>query len=206
MTKFLNILSGMLLVLAFVLASCSATNKENIVSVEAPEKLDQDSEVDRQFSAEQLGRGNLIAFESRAKEKLVDFFNYLAIIADSEYDTAFRTHSVDLALDLFVDDSVRFSIGEELTTVGELTRNHFEGKYSKRKYEVQFVEVTHELKATGQEGYTGVLEFELSVITTDQNDFVEKRSLAIEAMKIQKSFGQDKRAVWEVLLGGQLLR
>ena len=203
MTKFLNISHWLLLLMVLVMASCAVANKEDMAMVESMEKIDPSYEVDKQFSAEQLGRGNLIAFESRAKEKLIDFFNYLTIISDPKYDDAFKSHAVNLASDLFVNTDVDMAIldAENEIKVQQLLDNHLNGQYGQRRYEVISVEIADKLTTTTSGNYNGTLSFDISVTSNNHSVLKNKGEITIKAMKIEKYFGQDKRSVWEVFLG-----
>lgn len=200
MNKWLNISQGLIVVL-YILSSCAAANKEEQVVFR--ESLDASLEVDEQFSSEQLERGNLVAFESRAKEKLLDFFNYLALIADPNYDTAFKNHAINLASELFVDDNAQFPIHNDSLSesVDKILNDHLEDKMYGVKYKVRTVNVLDKLSTIDSAGYSGMLEFTTVVKQKNQPDHSYTGQVAIKAIKIEKYFGKDKREVWEVFLG-----
>ena len=187
-----------------ILASCATANKEEIALAESPEKADVSLEIDRQFSAQRLGRGSLIAFESRAKEKLVDFFNYLDLVSDPKYDLAFKTHAMNLAEELFIDFNAPITgFGEQYPTARQVLQGHLEGNYGEREFVVISIEISQELQSTqNQEFYNGLLSYDVNIREPGKPGLKALRGdIPFNALKVDKSFGDTSRRVWEVLLG-----
>lgn len=201
MNRLLNISYGLMMMIA--IASCAVANKEDMANIENLEKIDDSYEVDAQFTAEKLERGNLIAFESRAKEKLADFFNYLTIISDPEYDDAFKSHAMVLASDLFTNNQILFPLAGEgaILSIEEILDNHLKGTYGKRQYDVISVTISKKLENSENDGYIGALSFHVSMKQKDEPGSTSEGQIDMHAMKVDKHFGQTKRSVWEVFLG-----
>ena len=193
-----------IIVVLMLLASCASANKEEISLAEVRDKANASHEVDQQFTAERLARGNLIAFESRAKEKLADFFNYMGLISDPKYDVTFKSHASNLAEELFIDFETKIPTeGQEYLTVQEFIKNHFDAIYGQREFKINSIEVSQQLQPIeNKEHYRGVLSFDVSVIAPlNITPTTYKGEIGFSALKVDKSFGKDTRRVWEVLLG-----
>ena len=180
-----------------VLSSCATTNPDEVSGRElAVAESNEDDQFDEQFSTTNPSEQNLSAFESRAIQKLEDFYELLGIVGDPSYDSAFRRQAVSLALDLFNREEAILS-KEGKNTMTTLTQ-YLEGVFKTRpafKYGVKNISLSSPFLQESEDRYQAELSYHL-----DQEEDTLKMNVVL--VKKPKLFGQEKRYVWEVLLAG----
>ena len=191
-----NIVFWTLLCWLAMLASCATTHQDEVGGWElSTAEPGEEIEYDEQFSATNLTADNLSAFESRARQKLEDFFELLGIIGDPNYDSAFRRQAIALALDLFSrQEAILFPEDENTTTVEQYLEEVLESKLAS-KYVVKHISLLSPFSQQSVDRYQAVLSYRL-----DREGDPLKMNVVL--VKQPKFFGQDKRYVWEVLLDG----
>ena len=166
--------------------------------------------IEKEFDAPMLQKENLIAFEERAKEKLMDFADYINIYTNGTYDEAFRNQAKKMVMDQFYGEvEIKSSIitPHEEDTYSLYT---FMAEFSKLNFElvqlkIKDIEVSESLKYLDSETYTGRISFsrELLGISGQDSVIVSKDIDKIEIIlnRTDKIFGNDTLKVWAVQLG-----
>ena len=167
-------------------------------------------EIEKEFEAPTLQKENLIAFEQRAKEKLMDFSDYINIYTNATYDASFRDQAKKMVMDQFyVEAKIKSSIinpkKEETYSLSS-----FLAKFPKLDFEftqlmLKDIEISESLKYLDSETYTGSISFsrELLGISGQDTVIVSKDLDKIEIIlnRTDKIFGNDTLKVWAVQLG-----
>lgn len=160
---------------------------------ERPEGLDAVSE---DFRSKVLTPRNLEAFEAKAKEKLMDYADYLGIKYDHEVDQSFREQAQENISRLFTGGSapgepVPARINTDL--------------YNSLQFLVDSVEIIDPLTREAAETYTGSIRYSMQIlgITSADTIILESsiRRIPIILQMGYKEFGEDSLLIWEVLLG-----
>lgn len=99
-----------------LLYSCASESQDRNTMTTATE-AEPDSQLNEDLSLEKkMDSKNTVltteqkeAFQLRAIEKFEDFVDYLKIISDQKIDSELKQHSLNLALELFINDSTLFT-------------------------------------------------------------------------------------------------
>ena len=99
-----------------LLYSCASESQDRNTMATATE-AEPDSQLNEDLSLEKkMDSKNTVltteqkeAFQLRAIEKFEDFVDYLKIISDQKIDSELKQHSLNLALELFINDSTLFT-------------------------------------------------------------------------------------------------
>jgi hypothetical protein len=192
--KYLVILSGGMLTLAS--PTCEdevSSDKEMQLKREALQAVAED------FRTESLTSKNLEAFESRAKEELMDYADYLNIVYDQNLDSVFRDRAGENIKDLFTGRSV---------PPCPLPAGVYPGSFSTIHFKVDSIEVISPLKKQPTETYEGGLQYSLNIYGIREQDTINlESSLCRMEIRLQmnlKDFGGDSLLIWEVLLCSDL--
>lgn len=192
----------------YVKEEVSSTNKQFVT--QTSENLKRSIESD--FEASDLTQQKRNAFEERAKQKLLDFAEYLTLFASKELDTIFRYQAWQMIPNLFVN--------EEIETNIKLTGHDPEGSYplpdlreriqisdfSSIRLEIENISVTDPSKSIKEGEYKGSLGFTRHVWGIEPFDTILISSVEgymdFYIKKVVKHFGNDSLQVWNVFLGG----
>jgi len=152
----------------------------------------------------------LKALEETAKEKLIDFSDYLRLVSDSSLDARFRQQAAETAGRLFVSKDINIRKWSKAYPVHDLKTLEYllsEGLLRGMSYWIQpfQIEVKTPLTWKNDTTFTGTLSFYQQIIPFDnQTPPVNLPAITvidIYALKKIKSFGQEHLSIWEVYLG-----
>jgi len=191
----------------YVKEEVSSTDKDYVT--QTSETLKQSIESD--FEASDLTQQKRHAFEERAKQKVLDFAEYLTLFASKELDTAFRYQAWQMISDLFVNEGVKTNIEinghdpEGPFPLSDLREEIQRSDFSSIIVKIENISVTEPSKSIiegeykGSMGYTrhvwGIESFDTILISSAEGcmDFYVR--------KVVKHFGKDSLQVWNVFLG-----
>jgi hypothetical protein len=161
--------------------------------------------------SETLSDQSLRAYEVKAKQKLVDFADYLSIYYDKSLDQAMKDQARLMIADLFPSEDIILSPiikGGKMAgkfTLGELLSEDYLPEYPSTKILIDSMAVCEPLKYAGESVYTGAITFYYRVKSVSGNDTLVSEKVKMEteilAKRINKSFGADTLKVWSVFLG-----
>lgn len=143
------------------------------------------------FTSATLSSESLEAFEKRALEKVEEFYQYLSVVLNKQYDAKIRVQARKQALELFSDKTTRI-YGME---VGKFLDSCLAGKLispsevSNKKLEKKFGE-----SADWGFSYSAQVSF---ATLPDKS----RRSAVIILKKTEKQFGSGSKVIWNVFLG-----
>lgn len=200
-------IGAMLVAAVLFLYSCAARDEKSAMDNAplAEQAVKQDSIAVEQgaelgLEAENLDREQLEVFTQRAKQKLKDLADYIAIISDSTYEKEFRYKAREQALELF-GDTATVKQDTKLVPPGnaELYLSALVDEYPGRRLTLQFtgVKLAEFPERVKEDLYLGRLSFNSSV-----NSSAAKRGeVPVIIKKVPKKFGNETHQVWEVMLG-----
>jgi hypothetical protein len=142
----------------------------------------QESELEAQFESDQMDAQRLSAFEARAQQKLQDLADYINILKDPTLDSTFRQQAMNQAVALF-----------EVET-STLLEKLYKEQPPISKYIIENIQVVKPLQLIDNERYEGLLSFKSNITTSPQDAIIVLK-------KVEKEFGDERRLIWEVLLG-----
>jgi len=185
MKRYLIITGALLACILFSAKSCkedpqvSRQQEEEAIA----EKMDS---VKNEFGGDFLDEESLFVFTRKAKQKLIDYADYMNIVNDSSLDSAFRDQAWLMAQDLFANGLVP---GSPLPGMVILIDSSW---------------LTEPLKMAGEGVYKGELGFREKnrVKSGEDNDhFLQSyKKSEIICTKSPKVFGTDTLSVWQVRL------
>ncbi len=179
----MNRFSNVLLIFSFFICyACANSPREKVAEEVIAATPVQESELKAQFESEPMNKERLRAFETRAQQKLQDLADYINILKDSALDSAFRHQAMNQALALFENDTSTF-----------LQKSYYEQPLVS-KYIIEDIQIEKPLQEADNERYEGLLSFKSNTITP-------AREAVIILKKVEKDFGDERRMIWEVLLG-----
>jgi hypothetical protein len=188
--------------------SCSEGKENNAISQE--ESLIQEKiNVKNEFASEFLSGKSILAFESKAKQKLTDLSDYLNILSDSSMDHSFKDQSKQMVLNLFISDTTVIS---NLVINDADSRKETVKKFAEtirfrdnNKIMIDSIRVIEQLHVTSDKNYKGRLAFSRRLMSRLAKDSVSMHSVPLQAeffvSKIKKSFGTDTIQVWNLSFG-----
>jgi hypothetical protein len=162
------------------------------------------------FEAGTPGDNLLKAYEETAKQRLIDFADYLKIVSDSSVNNVFRAQAAEMARKIFISGSTditdwnRYTSASGRITVDSLLSNSLSNRIATYIQPVQ-ISIQKSLKIKNDTLYEGNLSFYPQRNFFEKNDFSEtgKEMLVIDiyAVRKLKSFGKENLSLWEVCLG-----
>jgi hypothetical protein len=190
--------------------SCDSDREHNAGLQKA--KTEQTKERIRgEFETETLTNQTLRAFELKARQKLVDFADYLSIYYNKNLDKALSDQAGQMITGLFASDKTvikSFFPGKNCSRGYPLTEflNHdFMPAYSSVNVLIDSISIEIPLQRTGNNLFRGTLTFRRSLEAFSLADtlIISRDTLKADiiAQKVNKSFGSDTLQVWGVFLG-----
>ncbi len=207
MRGFLYILTACLLYL--LLSSESCNSRQDSAASQDAELTKDLSVLKSEFESDELSEKSLHAFEIKAKQKLVDFSDYLNIYAVRPTDESFRNQARQMIQNLFVSEKVR--INNRLLNEpdrNDLTVNDFLNEkfgYDFLNLKFDSIRISQPLHLKNGLNYSGSLKFSRILKANTSADTLmtspARMEVEIFVSKVKKAFGNDTLQVWNVSLG-----
>lgn len=210
MRKFLFIFIATLAYLVLSSKSCGTDEKDDAAKKEA-ELIKTKASIKNEFESDNLSKKSLRAFEVKAKQKLVDFSDYLGICSDKQMDESFKNQARQMILDMFIADSIKVNsflvneMEEKNVPINKILNSDFGSGNNSMDFIFDSIEVEKPLRRTDEFNYAGNLTFSRHVKVYSSTDTLfsgpAKMEVEILASKVKKTFGTDTLQVWGVYLG-----
>lgn len=153
---------------------------------------------------------NIKAFEFRAKEKLIDFCNYIELISNKSIDEKLRKHAQTTAINLFtsedcsIHDSSLPMENSDFNVSGYL-QELFQTGYSKIVGEAKNIEVTNSLKPLEENYYSGTIKYVYVAKFYDREGKMIReeeinKQVGFTLTRELKKFGTEEKKIWVVML------
>ncbi len=162
------------------------------------------------FEADSLGDEFRSAYEETARQKLIDFADYLKIISDTSLDINFRQQARAMASKLFISDEVdlhnwsKIYSKSGLNTLEQLLDTSLSQGMDCWAQPMQ-IRVDKPLSWKNDSTFAGRLSFNQkliplgSMVTSDS--IYRTLMIDIYTLKREKIFDKEQLRIWEVLLG-----
>ena len=163
------------------------------------------------FESDYLSETSRIAFEEKAKQKLVDFSDYFTIYSDKSLDTLFREKTGDMMMDLFYQNKTVLELklddseSRNRMNIEQLMQKLQKSEFDVLQLNMDSIRTFTALERINESTYMGKLFYLQSVegfkvidttlidLTTMQSEFY--------VMKVMKNFGKESKKIWKVFLG-----
>ncbi|GAP43883.1 hypothetical protein TBC1_112041 [Lentimicrobium saccharophilum] len=196
----------------FILSSRSCGPEEEKKAGREKADLEQSRErIRTEFGADILSEQSLRAFEINAKQKIVDYGDYLGIAFNKNLDTALRAEAERMISNMFTSEDIALNRHLGLITNNKILKNkgvtglHNASGFQSISFQIEDVCIAALLRPAGESCYTGKLNFSCTTSTSTKQDTVnlgkEKLSALFYARKLPKAFGNDTLLMWSVFLG-----
>jgi hypothetical protein len=181
---------------------------ENANTMTTPSETEKDSSFDDDMGLDRKNETKLAtftneqkgAFQLRAIQKFQDFIDYVKIISDQKVDDDFREHSMQLSLELFINDSTLFSDTSLTDTTDPVLLKSFLTDIQTNKkpiyIKVLSIDFATPINTDSINNYRGNIETTLKI-------YGEKtiKNVDVFLVKVQKDFGNKTQVINEVRLG-----
>ncbi len=150
------------------------------------------------------------AYEETARQKLIDFADYVKIVCDTSLDINFRRQAAEMALQLFVSERVKvgdWDISDPATNQMTLEQ-YLDNTLSRgmtswvRPFQIS---IMTPLTWKNDSTLAGTLSFHTRRIPFSDQDAVDSTSKVFVAdffvIRKEKLFGSEQLRIWEVFLG-----
>ena len=204
-----QILNITIICLILFLVSCAEQSKNQydnnaVETTETPSDISEEImlelEVKSEASVSYLSDEQKEAFQLRAIQKFQDFTDYLKIISDPEVDNNLKEHSIQLALELFVNDSILLTDSVITGKVEDIELRDYLKKIKSSKKSIyisaQSILFSEPLTLDTLGNYRGKINVSLKV-----NGGKLNKNINVCLIKIEKYFGKNEESIKEVRLG-----
>jgi hypothetical protein len=207
MRKF--ILHTIIYSFALLLFSCAGMSKdENTDTLNAPTETEKTPTLDDDMGLEKKSDSKRIkltkeqkeAFQLRAIQKFQDFIDYIKIISNQKVDVTLRNHSLDLVLELFINDSILIK-DSILTETSEFISirsflDHIQSLKKPFYIKIEKIGFSSPITADSLNNYTGTIETMLNI-----NGNKAIKNVTVSLVVEKKKFGTIYKKVTEIRLG-----
>jgi hypothetical protein len=172
--------------------------------------MNTNANLENDFSKSTLGEENVTAFEARAKQKVVDYCNYIQLISDKDLDEKLRLHSQKSAMTLFnssscsINDSI-ISGSDSLIVISDFFKAVYETKFHKIEGVASDIILLDELTVLESGDYAGTISYTQTLTCYDEagrlaNTVIENKIVAVTLSRKTKAFGTTEKIIWTVNL------
>lgn len=171
------------------------------------------SNIKSQFETETLSESQLMTYQRKAREKILDFTDYMSLYADKDLDTAFREQIKNVMYRLFYNHNaiVELSAGSEYKaehinkTLNHLLSSIDESEYQSVDFTISGLKDIEMLNFESVEKYTGTLACTYKITGNMETDttilYENPVQVNIVLTLTSKNFGDDTLLmIWQVFL------
>ncbi len=187
MRKYFFLPVLLLAILLLTAERCADDSQDTLLKEEA-RLMEEIENIKVEFVSDYLKSESLFAFEKKAKQKLRDYADYVAIVNDNTLDTSFRKLAYQMMQDLFYHQEVPV-----LSNTSEYLIN------------IDSVKTKNPLQRVSESKYIGELRFKMAITEIGIDDTLiigpQWYSIKMIGKKTSSSFGSDTLQIWKVFLG-----
>jgi hypothetical protein len=158
-----------------------------------------------------LSYKHIKAFEERAMQKLQDLKDYFEIISDSDIEPTFKNQALGMVENLFSsnNNTITLNLDEKQKNIPQDVDSFFvslkKGSFGILSLQINNISVINNITRLNGPEYKGAIKFRLFIFEKQGNktNLRTKTNMQCDiiAKKVQKTFGKEKKMVWEVFLG-----
>lgn len=211
-----NILYILLMIAGFITLTSKSCESDAYNDHEAKLKAKQDSamkELRNGFESEYLLEDGLMAYGEKAKQKLLDFADYVSLYSGKNIDTLFKEQVRTMIYRLFYSQDAILQLPVVPTNRIGYIKNNLSGllcsidssRYRQLEFEISGLKTIEPLHLDSDKRYSGTIgcQMRISGITGNDTTLVCEKSTEARIIVIQKNkqFGNDRSLlIWQVFL------
>ena len=206
MTKIFQIAS--IILALFILCAPSCEDEQALTNREETIISNEKKEIREEFESGYLMEASLFAYETKAKQKLNDFYDYLKIVSDTSLNMSFRIKAGEMISHIFVTGIIQLGIEEQVEGqdygVKMVIKKGLNNELRILNFTIDSVQMYEVLQRTGNMTYEGKLIFFQNYSLVENPEVIVKsvkRNADFYLMKEAKNFDSDTLIVWNVKLG-----
>src|SRR4030042_6635234 len=204
----------LLIAIGYIILTSKSCGSDMVNDEEARQKEKQDlikKEIKDDFESEYLFEDRLMAYGEKAKQKLVDFADYLSLYSNKDLDTLFRQQVKDMIFKLFYEKDAMIQLPVILADNAAYKENNLNGllsgigalNYQSIEFAISDLKIIEPLHLESTERYTGKIGccFRISGITEKDTTLLSEtiNQVKMIATRISKQFGDETSLqVWQV--------
>jgi hypothetical protein len=188
-----------------VLVAPSCEDEEETVRKEVALMEETRKEIRKEFESEYLTEASLFAYETSARQKLIDFYDYLNILSDTLQSPEFRQKASEMILKKFISTPLVLNFTDSDTKPKKVSITRFvESLLNNQIFipevSVDSIYVLEPLHRIETLKYTGKLGFKQNILNAPETG-TKDRTADFYLEKEIKTFGRDTLNVWNIRLG-----
>ena len=207
-----------LMIFGLVLLASKSCGPDAEIDREANLRAEQDTtlmEIKGEFESEYLFEDKLMAYGEKAKQKLLDFADYLCLYSDKSMDSLFKQQLKDMAGRLFINKDAVIQlgvitpdrVGYRESNLSSLLDELEESKYRSVNFRIYDLKTIDPLHFESAERYTGKLSCRFIITGISESDSLllseTMNRVKMVVSHTSKQFGSDTSLlIWQVFLDG----
>jgi len=204
MIKILKI--SFLLIALSILCAPSCNDEQEANNREEEILNSAKNDIKKEFESDYLDEAALFAHEAAAIQKLIDFSDYVKVLADTSLELSFREKAGEMIANSFQSKNILISLNQDTEspqneiTIQLLITSGLENKPIIPPFHFDSLRIQEPLKRMGNSTYEGKIT---CIQSFTQSSPAEKvtRTIDIFVSKKDKVFGPDTLKVWNTFLG-----
>jgi hypothetical protein len=204
------------LFIGFIILTSKSCEPDMNIDQEARLKAEQDTilkEIRNDFEAEYLFEDKLMAYGEKAKQKILDFADYLSLYSRKDVDTLFKQQIKEMIYRLFYNENTIVQLyinptnsnGVDEHNLNILLGNIDSSKYQSIEFLISDLRIIEPLHLDSIERYTGKLgcKFRITGITKTDTILLYNKSNRVKIIttRTKKEFGDETSLlIWQVFL------
>jgi hypothetical protein len=204
------------LFIGFIILTSKSCEPDMNIDQEARLKAEQDTilkEIRNDFEAEYLFEDKLMAYGEKAKQKILDFADYLSLYSRKDVDTLFKHQIKKMIHRLFYNDNAIVQLSINPTNNNRFDEHNLNGllgnidssKYQKIEFQISDLKIVEPLHLDSIDWYTGRLGCNFLITGITENDtillYYKSDRVKIITTRIKKEFGDETSLlIWQVFL------
>lgn len=191
----------MVILVVLMASGCASAYREGSADEALAEAAPTEAELDDQLTRDQLSEAQLSAFEIRAQQKLQDFIDYLNMVGDPSLDSAFRTEAARQAEALLASPPAEREVRKNRPSSAALRVASLPEfmRTAVGPLAITALTIRQPLELDGSAQYRGKLSFKTLLTGSGEEGTGHEADVVVR--KVEKSFGDEIKVVWEVFLG-----
>lgn len=204
MIKILKI-SFLLIALSFLCAP-SCNDEQEAINREEEILNSARNDIKKEFESDYLDEAALFAHEAAAIQKLIDFSDYIKVLADTSLGLSFREKAGEMIANSFQSKNILIRLNQDKESpqneisIQLLISTGLENKLFIPSFHFDSIRVQEALKRMGNSTYEGKITCIQSFTHSYPAEKVT-RTIEIFVSKKDKLFGSDTLKVWQSSLG-----
>lgn len=203
-----------ILYMVFTAKSCEETPAEK---QERERKQFQEitNAIDESMESDYLSKESFLAFEEKAKQKIIDFGEFFSLYSRKDLDPELKKSVATQLNELFQAESIieikwAIDMPQEKYRLDDLLMKISASKYDLLQVINDSIHVLESMEKINRETYKGSLIFKQDIYGISSFDTISMQHNHVQTdyyvKKVEKNFGIDTRSTWQVFIGTMKLQ